>query len=162
MQNESESREIISRFEKLLAELARAEVDFCVVGGLAVILSGYVRLTEDADIIVSERSENIRRLLEVLQRWGEGWARELKPEEFVAQEGSIRVSEEFDLDIFTRMRGKSIEDFRPRMRSFETHGVRISYLSPDDLIDLKSGSWRDKDKLDVLAMQEVLRRERER
>jgi len=161
MQNESESREIISRFENLLVELARAEVDFCVVGGLAVILSGYVRITEDADILVSDRPDNIRRLLDVLVRWGEGWARELKPEEFVPQEGSIRVTEEFDLDIFTRMRGKSIDDFRPRLRAYEREGARISYLAPEDLIFLKGGSWRDKDKLDVLAMQEVLQRERE-
>ena len=33
-----ESREIISRFEKQLAELARSGVDFAVVGGLAIIL----------------------------------------------------------------------------------------------------------------------------
>ena len=33
--------------------------------------------------------------------------------------------EDFDLDIFTRMRGKSLEDFRPRLRYLETSGVRI-------------------------------------
>lgn len=159
MQPESESRETISRFEKLLVALASRDVDFCVVGGLAVILNGYVRLTEDADILVDESLANIRRLLEVLRGWGEGWARELKPEDFGAQEGSIRVMEEFDLDIFTRMRGKSLADFRPRLRCFETSGVRIAYLSPNDLVFLKDGSFRDKDQLDTLAMREVVARE---
>jgi len=37
----SESRETISRFEKLLAGLAQDGVDFAVAGGLAVILNGY-------------------------------------------------------------------------------------------------------------------------
>ncbi len=50
--------------------------------------------------------------------------------------------EDFDLDIFTRMRGKSLEDFRPRLRFLEARGVRIPYLAPSDLIFLKENSWR--------------------
>jgi hypothetical protein len=34
--------------------------------------------------------------------------------------------------------------------------VRIPYLAPADLIFLKQDSWREKDKLDVLAMREIL------
>ena len=142
-------------FEKLLVELARAEVEFAVVGGVAVSLNGFVRATDDVDIIVRESPENVRRLLEALSGWGEGWARELKVEDFVPQEGSIRVMEDFDLDIFTRMRGKSLEDFRPRLRHLVTAGVRIRYLAPEDLIFLKQGSWREKDQLDVAALKKI-------
>ena len=155
-------RETVSRFESLLADLARNRVDFAVVGGLAVILNGYPRLTLDADIIVNEAPDNVRRMLDCLSNWGEGWARELKVEEFAPQEGSIRVMEDFDLDIFTRMRGKSLDDFRPSLRHVELSGVRVPILDPQSLIHLKTGSWRDKDKLDVLAMQEILERERQR
>ena len=148
-----------SQFGKLLAELVTNQIEFAVAGGLAVIFNGYDRFTQDADILVSDSSENIRQLLKTLEQWGEGWARELKPEEFVPQEGSIRVMEDFDLDIFTRMRGKSLEDFRPRLRYLDASGVKIPYLSPSDLIFLKQDSWRDKDKLDVLAMKEIVARE---
>jgi hypothetical protein len=154
-----EPREITSRFEKLLVALAADRVDFAVAGGLAVIFNGYPRLTLDADILVHDAPENLRKLLDCLAGWGEGWARELKPEDFVIQEGAIRVMEEFDLDIFTRMNGKSLEDFRSRLRLLETGGVRIPYLAPEDLIFLKEGSWRDKDKLDVQAMREIIARE---
>jgi hypothetical protein len=37
-------------FEKLLVHLAKGDVDFILVGGLAVTLQGYVRFTEDVDI----------------------------------------------------------------------------------------------------------------
>ncbi len=151
--------ENFSPFEKLLVNLARSGVDFAAVGGVAISLNGYVRATDDADILVNDSPENIRKLLKSLEQWGEGWARELKPEEFVPQEGCIRVMEDFDLDIFTRMRGKSLDDFRPRLRYLETSGARIPYLSPSDLIFLKQDSWRDKDKLDVLAMKEIVARE---
>ena len=148
------------QFEKLLAALVTDGVDFATVGGLAVTMNGYVRATEDADIIVSDSPENLRKLLQSLEKWGEGFARELKIEDFVFQEGSIRVVEDFILDIFTRMRGKSLDDFRPQLRYLETGGVRIPYLSPGDLIFLKQDSWRDKDKLDVQAMTEILAREK--
>ena len=67
--------------------------------------------------------------------------------------------EEFDLDIFTRTGGKTLDDFRPRLRHLETGSVRIPYLSPSDLILLKQNSWREKDKLDVLALREFVARE---
>lgn len=147
------------QFEKLLVELARAGVDFAVVGGVAVSLNGFVRATDDLDVIVQESPENIRKLLGCLSRWGEGWARELKEEDFVTQEGSIRVMDEFDLDIFTRMRGRSLEDFRPRLRYLDVGELRIPYLDAADLIFLKKDSWREKDQLDVGALERILRGE---
>jgi len=153
----NESRpENFSQFERLLVDLARARVDFAVVGGVAVSLNGFVRATDHVDILVQEASENVRKLLDCLAHWGEGWARELRVEDFLPQEGSIRVIEEFDLDIFTRMRGKSLEDFRPRLRRIETGGVFIAYLAPEDLIFLKERSWREKDQLDVSALRKIL------
>ncbi len=159
MDHSPEPREITSRFEKLLVALAADGVDFAVVGGLAVILNGYPRLTLDADILVHNEPDNLRKLLACLAGWGEGWARELKPEDFIYDQGAIRVMEEFDLDIFTRMNGRTLSDFHPRLRYLETGGVRIPYLAPEDLIFLKQDSWRDKDKLDVQAMREILARE---
>jgi hypothetical protein len=42
------------------------------------------------------------------------------------------------------------------LRLLESGGARIACLSAQDLIFLKSCSWREKDKLDFLALQEVL------
>ena len=157
--NPSELNQTPSQFEKLLAGLARSGVDFAVVGGLAVILNGYPRLTLDADIIVDRSAENLRKLLKFLAGWGEGFARELKLEDFAMEQGAVRVSEDFDLDIFVKMNGKTIGDFRPNLRFFPSDEVRIAYLAPADLVLLKQGSWREKDKLDVAAMKEILARE---
>jgi len=159
MEHSPAEREITSQYEKLLVALSASGIDFAVVGGLAVIFNGYPRLTLDVDILVADTPANLRGLLENLSHWGEGFARELTPADFVPQEGSIRVSEDFDLDIFTRMRGRTLDDFRPRLRYFTASGVRIPYLAPADLIYLKQGSWRDKDKLDVAALRGILTEE---
>jgi hypothetical protein len=155
----SSPNENFFRFGSLLVELVRADVDFAAVGGVAISLNGFVRGTEDVDILVHNSPDNLRKLLDCLKNWGEGWARELKIEDFAVEEGSIRVMENFDLDIFVKMRGKTLDDFRPNLRYFDSDGARIAYLSPADLIFLKEGSWREKDKLDVAAMKEILARE---
>ena len=83
----------------------------------------------------------------------------MKIEDFAIEEGSIRVMEDFDLDIFVRMRGRTLDDFRPNLRYFEAEGTRIPFMSPAELIFLKEGSWRGKDQLDVAKMKEILARE---
>jgi hypothetical protein len=143
-----------------LADLTAGGVDFAVVGGVAVIANGYVRLTEDLDILVSDDRENLMRLLEVLRRFGEGYARELAPEDFLRQEGSIRVSEDFDLDLFTMLGGRTLDYFRPRLRRYELTTCSFLHLAPDQLIELKQNSWRDKDRIDTAAMKEILAREK--
>lgn len=148
-----------SQFEKLLADLARSGIDFAVVGGLAVILNGYPRLTLDTHILAHNSPDNLRKLLDCLKNWGEGWARELSLEDFEIEEGAIRVMEEVDLDIFVRMKGKTLDDFRPSLRHLDSDGARIPYLAAQDLIFLKEGSWREKDQLDVAALKEILARE---
>jgi hypothetical protein len=42
----SSAKEIVSLFERLLADLTGCGVDYAVVGGVAVIANGYVRLTD--------------------------------------------------------------------------------------------------------------------
>ena len=154
------SKETISRFEKLLANLVRARVDFAVVGGVAVILSGYDRNTRDLDIILHPDPENISRLLAFLATWGEGFARELTLSDFqTLEEGCLRIMEEFELDIFVRMRGRSLDEFRPRLRYVQSDDVRIPVIAPKDLIYCKETSWRDKDKIDVSALREIVKRE---
>jgi hypothetical protein len=150
-----EQTESLSQYGRLLVALARAEVDFAVVGGLAVIFNGYSRFTLDADIIVDDRRENLERLLEVLRGWGEGWARELSLDDFPPEEGAIRVVEDFELDVFTRLRGWSYAEFKPDLRYLEHSGARIPYLSPAGLIHCKDGSVREKDLLDVAAMKDI-------
>jgi hypothetical protein len=146
-------------YEKLLVALVRAGVDFAAVGGVAVSMNGFVRATEDVDVIVGPSPENLHKLLECLKNWGEGWARELSVGDFTIDAGAIRLIEDFIFDMFVSMRGKTLDDFRPRLRYLETSNVRIPYLAPEDLIFLKEGSWRDKDKLDVQAMREIIARE---
>lgn len=145
-------------FEKLLALLADGNVAFVLVGGVAVTLHGYVRLTEDVDILLELSSENVERLLGTLSTYGEGFAGELCVDDFTDEEGAIRVVEETELsqiDIFTRMSGLHYADLLADAERFNLGGRIIHYASKVALIRLKEGSVREKDQLDVLALKQL-------
>ena len=145
-------------FEKLLVRLARAEVRFVVVDGIAVSLQGYVRLTEDVDILIDCEKGNVLRLLDSLADYGEGFAREFSLEDFEPLEGALRLIEETEgcqLDIFTVMAGKSYLDLAEDAEVFEVQGLEILYASKKSLIELKRNTVREKDKLDVQALRNL-------
>jgi hypothetical protein len=145
-------------FEKLLVLLADAKVDFVLVGGLAVTLQGYVRFTEDVDILIDASAANVARLLDVMATYGEGYARELSAEDFSEEEGAVRiveVSEQCQIDVFTVMSGRRYADVLEDSDTLMLKGRPIRYASKRSLIGWKENSVRDKDRLDAMALREL-------
>ena len=147
---------MVNTYEGLLALLVQNKIRFMLVGGLAVSLNGFVRTTEDMDILVDDDPINLKQLLVCLDQFGEGYARELSVADFTDEEGAIRVQEEFDLDIFVRMRGKKYIDLAPYLREHEmADGIRVPFLDAAGLISIKQGSDRDKDRIDVISLLNI-------
>ena len=145
-------------FERLLVLLAEAGIRFVVVGGIAVTLQGYVRLTEDVALLLDDDASNISRLLETLAGYGEGFARELSPQDFTPDEGAIRIVEETEqcqIDLFTRMPGRTYGDVLGDADRFLLRGFEIRYASKASLIAWKERSVREKDRLDALALRQL-------
>jgi hypothetical protein len=82
-------------FEGLLQLMSSNGIRFIVVGGVACALNGFVRATEDLDILVDSSGDNIKKLLNVLLGWGDGYAKELNVDDFPVSPGAIRVIEDF-------------------------------------------------------------------
>ena len=142
-------------YEKLLAKLARADIRFIIVGGVAVALNGFVRTTEDVDILIEASADNVGRLLDELGDFGEGYARELSPADFSDSEGAIRIIEDFPLDVFTIMRAKRYADLVGATKTTRIDDVDVRYLNAEALIVLKSDSQRDQDRIDVSALRSL-------
>ncbi len=146
-------------FGKLLGLLADAGVEFVLVGGLAVTLQGYVRFTEDVDILIESSHHNIELLLATLANWGEGFARELSVDDFTDEEGAIRIVEEAEqcqIDLFTRISGRKYADVLSDADSFLLNGRVIYFASKLSLIAWKEKSAREKDRLDAMALHELI------
>ena len=62
--------------ERILRLLNQAGVEYVLIGGFAVVIHGYERLTGDLDICYARSRENVRRLVDVLQglhAWPREW-----------------------------------------------------------------------------------------
>ncbi|MFH2010132.1 MAG: hypothetical protein ABI333_26275 [bacterium] len=143
-------------FERLLVDLAAGDVDYVTVGGIACAFNGHVRTTQDVDILVSADPANLERLLRVLVDFGDGHARELSPADFPVEPGAVRIVEDFPLDVFTLLAGQTYEDFEPYIRWWSEGQVPIPYLDARGLVVVKSESVRPRDKMDVLALRQLL------
>ncbi len=130
-----------------------------VVGGVAVTLQGYVRFTEDVDILLAGEKRNIEAFLNALADYGEGFAQELEVADFTDDEGAIRIVEETEqcqIDIFIRMAGLTYVDIIADADLFDLGNHRIPYASKLSLIRWKEKSVREKDRLDALALRRLL------
>jgi hypothetical protein len=57
-------------FEKIIAALVAAGIRFVVVGGVAGVAHGSVRLTNDIDTCYDTAADNVRALAALLAEWG--------------------------------------------------------------------------------------------
>ncbi len=145
-------------FDELLRRLSEAEVDFVVVGGLAVNAWGVVRGTKDVDIVISLEPQNVKRVAEVAVAAGghvqQGQALLGTPISIAsALAGGDQVAIETDLgrlDIVHGLEGMlSYEQLRPRAVEAEILGVSVAVCSVQDLKAMKRAAGRTRDLADL-------------
>ena len=57
---------MVTDFERLLRILVANDVRFVIIGGVALVLHGSARVTQDLDICYARDGENLRRLSQAL------------------------------------------------------------------------------------------------
>jgi predicted nucleotidyltransferase len=145
-------------FDELLRRLAAAEVEFVVVGGLAVNAWGVVRGTKDVDVVVALEPENLRRVATVAVEAGghvqQGQALLGSPISIAsALAGGEQVAIDTDLgrlDVVQGLDGvPSYEELRSRAVEAEILGVTVAVCSVDDLKAMKRAAGRTRDQADL-------------
>jgi hypothetical protein len=59
----------MSGFGRILEDLNEAEVEYVLVGGIAMIRHGVVRATRDIDAVFDPTEENVDRIRGLIGRW---------------------------------------------------------------------------------------------
>ena len=154
---------MITTYEELLDRLVQEQVKFALVGGLAVCLNGFVRTTDDVDILVDNSSDNINRLAQCLKDFGEGYGGNLTAADVTDEPGAVRIQEEFNLDLFVCLNGKRLIDLESWIDyHILKSGTRIPFLKTEALIETKRGSVREKDRVDIGALTDISRARKEK
>jgi len=158
----------MSMFE-LIKTLADAEVDYVVVGGLAVALHGYQRVTMDVDVALAMDPENLRRFIDCAKVAG---LRPLIPVEMdaLAQPGLIEQwhSEKgmlaFSLrgpDVLATVLDVLIEpvipfsELRREATLIGVGSLKVPIASIEHLIAMKTGTGRSKDAIDIEELRKI-------
>jgi hypothetical protein len=155
----------------ILDVLVRHDVDFVVIGGVAVAFHGYVRATADVDIVPRPTRKNLMLLWNALGELAARSAslRDFRPDELPTQltldalldGGSWNLeTKRGHLEILQYIVGKiedpqDYEGLRARAEPGRYGFGTVWFAGYDDLIDFKNIAGRDQDLIDVRALREA-------
>lgn len=140
---------------ELLARFGREQVEYVLIGGHAVRLNGYVRGTEDIDILLPSSIENGRKVIRALDYLPS--SAELVPAWFdVDPEApdNIRIWDKVVIDLLFAANGQSYESLRDHIRQVDLHGTSVRVLDIEGLLKTKT-DFREKDLLDKSVLQRI-------
>lgn len=157
----------------LLRALSDESVEFVLVGGLAVQLHGYARMTYDIDLVLAMNDTNLSRFVDIATRFGlapvipvpidslknaaliEQWHREKGMLAFALREPAIGGSV---VDVLVRP-DVSYEILSSEAVSGQLFGSTVKIASIDHLLHMKRIANRPKDLLDITALEKIKRGE---
>ncbi|MBX3183552.1 MAG: hypothetical protein KIT72_05470 [Polyangiaceae bacterium] len=157
-------------YDEVLRGLAEARVDYVVVGGTAVILQGVPRTTSDLDIVPALESDNLLRLVRVLDELGyrarapvdpAGLADPAARRAWFEEKGMLAFSfwhPDRPLDAVDVLYAGRLQyaELVAGARVLEVAGLSLLVASPRDLIEMKRGTGRAQDEFDINALERLI------
>ena len=143
-------------FRDFIKAINDNKVDYVLVGGMAVILHGYVRGTGDMDIWVSKTSANYKNLVKAFTQFG-------MPVFDMTEKAFL--GEEFDvwgigvqpvrIEVMTAVKGLNFEETHKMAKTYDENDLEIRFIHLDHLIQAKkaSGRFRDLDDIEQLTKE---------
>ena len=137
-------------FRDFIDCLNKQQVKYVLVGGMAVILHGYVRTTGDMDVWVEKTAENYANVVKAFGRFGMPIYNMTK-ENFLSKEFDVWSfgREPVRIDMMTEVKGLDFESTFEKSQIYEEEGLDIRFLHLNSLIEAKKASGRYKDIDDI-------------
>jgi hypothetical protein len=147
----------------LLEVLSERKVSFVVIGGVAVGAHGYVRGTEDLDLVPDPDPENLRRLTEALEEL-ESTLPTVEERRFdpttdarvIRQGGNVTAMTRFgELDVLQRAQGvPSYSQLAEDAVESDLLGIPVRVCSLARLREMKQAQAREQDLADLANLPE--------
>jgi hypothetical protein len=149
--------------EGAIKHLCAHQVDFVVIGGLAMIAQGSAYITVDLDICYARTAENIGKLAQALAS-ANAYLRGVPPglpfhfDVPTIQAGlNFTLATDFgDVDVLGEVAGiGGYAEVVAQSVEKEMYGHRVRVLTLDGLIAAKKAAGRTKDRLHLLELEEL-------
>ena len=151
--------------QRILGLLTAHGVDFVVIGGIAAVLHGSPRVTQDVDVCFATDDANLDVLGKVLIEL-EARLRGVPDDvPFVADRATLRRVEVLtletnagDFDVLTRPDGiTSYRRLRDNADRYDLGAFAVLVASVEDLITMKQAAGRAKDLADIDELRAIAR-----
>ena len=143
---------------KLCAALNAESARYIVVGGMAIIQQGFLRATEDIDLLLERSRDNqsrVRKALEILPDKSVREVEDTDLDEYLV----VRIADEIVVDLMLSACGVTYDEALSDIELKVVEGVSIPFASANILLKMKQ-THRDKDIPDRIFLEEKLRKER--
>lgn len=155
--------------DTILRTLIAHEVEFVVIGGLAVGAHGFPRATKDVDVVPAPERGNLRRLHAALSELQAEPMEigDLRAEELPVPFGPEGLDEGGNWTLRTRAGRVDVmqwipgidegyQQLRPHAIDEDVPGVgRVMFAGYDDLVTMKRTAGRPEDELDLLRLERI-------
>jgi hypothetical protein len=136
-------------YEDLIAVFNKHGVEYMIIGAYAVGHYGYLRATEDMDLLVSPRPENARKVAAALKDFG---GVEVDPAE-IKERSMIELGIRPNcLHIMTSITGVAWEKAWSSREKSVFGDQPAPFLSKECLIENKRATARGKDSIDLIGL----------
>jgi hypothetical protein len=135
--------------------LEKHKVPYAVVGGVAVNYYGYVRTTQDIDVLILPSRANAEKMLKVLKEFGFGGVG-FSGKLFERKGSAVHLGVEPNrIDILTSLAGVQNSEILSNAKRIVYRKTSMMMISRADLIACKQQSSRLKDLADVEILQKT-------
>ncbi len=129
-------------------------VKYVLVGGMAVILNGYVRTTGDMDVWVEKTAENYECISRAFLEFGMP-VFDMTRDRFLGNEFDVWSfgRDPVRIDLMTEVKGLQFDEAYANASYYTEDDVTFRYLHISSLITAKtaSGRYRDRDDIEQLG-----------
>ena len=152
------------QLEPILKSLTEAEVEFVIVGGVAITAHGSAYLTQDLDFCYLRTNENLKKIVEALSKFSPRFRGFPENLPFIFDISTLRNGTNFtfktqigDVDLLGEVAGVgNYKDVFENSEIKELFGFQVRVLTIEGLIKAKTAAGRTKDLL-ILPELEALR-----
>jgi len=141
-------------FKEFVELLIKHNVDYLVVGGYAVGIHGHPRYTGGLDIWLNISNENAERILTAVNEFGFS-SYNLSIKDFTKEGSVIQLGyPPLRIDLLNQIDGVTFSECIENKKEVTIEGVKINFISYNDLLKNKRASNRPQDIADLDNLQE--------
>jgi hypothetical protein len=141
-------------FLEFIGELKEKQVDFVIVGGLALAYYGYPRYTGDLDVWILPSIDNAKKLYAAIETFI-GTKAVSTPEEFIEEKYMISLGEEpVKIEIHHTLDGVTPDEIWSTKTGGTFGALDVYYIGKDTFIKNKRAVGRDQDLVDIKKIQD--------